>query len=1049
MSLSPVAFALRRPVTVIVLVIGIVVGAVVAIEGSPIDIFPRLGIPVIYVVQPYAGMAPKQMEGQIVTYYEYHFLYVNGVEHIESQSIQGLAIIKLYFHPSADIDQALAQVTAMSFRSLAFMPPGTLPPFILRFGAGSIPVGKLVFSSETRSGTSIQDLATYRVRPLLATLPGVSAPPPAGGRVRTIVVTVDPDKLRAYRISPQEVAVALAKSNLTLPSGNIHTGNLAPIVVTNAMAADYRELLRLPLRIGEGPTIFLQDVGQIEDSADIVYNLALVDGRHTVYMPLTKESDASTLSVVSAIKAALPRMRAVVPPDVHIRFEFDQSVYVKASLRGLVIEGVLGALLTGLMVLLFLRDWRAVVIVVSTIPFSILASVIGLRLAGQTLNIMTLGGLALAVGILVDEATVAIENIHSHLEKGESADRAALDGMGEVILPRFLAMLCVIAVFLPTFSMVGIGRALFPPLSLAVAFAMIASFLISSTLLPVLAVWLFRGESRKPESKEGAFARFQERYARVAAAAVRWRWLTLGLFALISAGLILLGGTLGTGLFPVATEGQMQVRVRAPAGTRLERTAEIVNDVDQEIRKAVGPGMERISLANIGPTPWEYPVNATFLWNSGPQDALLMVALNSGHRPSVAKLEEELRGTLARRFPDVGFSFEPGDIVSQVMNFGSPTPVSVSVSGNDLAETRGFAERLLRGMRKASSLRDAQIQMPLDFPTIDVEIDRERAGQLGVALDEVAKSIVAAASSSILVVPNFWTDPTSGLPYRVAVRVPEHRLNSLEALADLPVMAQGAPRPYVSDVASLRPGTTPGEYDHLNSQRTVTVTANVAGEDLGLAGREVERVVREAGPPPRGSAVEIRGQTAQLKATLKSLGSGLGLAVIVVILLLAGNYQSWREPLMVLLILPAVLAGVVVALFATGSTINVESMMGAVMAVGVAVANAVLLVTFANERRAAGDDAATAAVSGAKARIRPILMTGLAMSIGMVPMSLGLTEGGKQTAPLGRAVVGGLLLSMVAILIVLPVAYAWLSPKEFRSPSVHPDDAVNGKKAAT
>ncbi len=1040
MTLSPVGFALRRPVTVLVLAAAVLVGAWVAVSGMPIDIFPHLNLPVIYVVQPYAGMAPSQMEGQIVTYYEYHFLYVNGIEHVESESIQGLSIVKLYFHPDADISQALAQVTAMAFRSLAFMPPGTLPPFILRYGAGSIPVGQLVFSSERRSGTEIQDLVTYQVRPLVATLPGVSGPPPTGGRVRMIVVDVDPGRLRSYRISPEDVATALVKGNLTLPSGNIGAGKFFPLVATNAMAADFHELERLPLRIGAGPTIFLRDVGKISDSADLVYDIALVNGRHTVYMSLTKDADASTLSVVAAIKAALPRMQAVVPPDVHIRFEFDQSVYVKASLRGLALEGALGALLTGLMVLVFLGDWRSVLIVIVVIPFSILGAIVGLRIAGQTLNLMTIGGLALAVGILVDEATVAIENIHTHLKRGTPARRAVLDAMNEVILPRFLAVLCIVAVFLPTFSMTGIGRALFPPLSLAVAFAMLASFLLASTLLPVLSVWLFQHRPRAQE-KPGRFARFQDGYARFEAAAVGHPAWTLGSFALVVLGCLALGGLgLGTSLFPPDPEGQMQVHVRAPAGTRLEQTEAIVRGVTKEIDEAAGPGLVRISLANIGPPPWEYPSNATFVWNSGPQDALLMVALNPGRRPSVAQLQEELRGRLARRFPGVAFSFEPGDIVSQVMNFGSPTPVSVSVAGNDLVETRAFAETLLRRLVALPSLRDVQIPMPLDYPTIDVHVDRERAGQLGVDIAGVTKSIVAATSSSVLVVPNYWTDPKTGLPYRVAVRVPQHQLNSMQSLASLPAMLQGNLRPYVSDVASVSRGHVPGEFDHYDSQRTITITANMVGEDLGRVGREVEQVLREAGPPPRGSVVQIRGQIAQLKETLSSLDRGLALAVVVVLLLLVGNFQSWREAAAILAILPAVLAGVSVALLSTGSTINVESMMGAIMAIGVAVANAVLLVTFANERRRAGDDPYAAAVAGARARIRAILMTGLAMMVGMVPMALGLTEGGKQTAPLGRAVIGGILFSMIATLLVLPVIYAALSRKGVvRSPSLHPE----------
>ncbi len=1038
--MSPTALALRRPVAAAVLAFSLALAAAVALRGVPIDIFPHLGIPVVYVVQPYAGLAPSQMEGQIVTYYEYHFLYVNGIEHIESESIQGLSILKLYFHPSADISQALAQVTAMVFRSLAFMPPGTLPPFILRYGAGSIPVGRLVFSSATRSGTSIQDLATYSVRPLLATLPGVSAPPAAGGRVRTIVVDVDPDRLRAYRLSPEDVARALAKGNLTVPSGTINVGKLTPIVTTNAMVADIQSLRRLPLRIGPGPTVFLEDVGRIEDAADIVYNVALVNGRHSVYMPLTKEADASTLAVVAAIKGALPRMRAVVPPDVHIDFEFDQSVYVRGALVGLGVEGTLGALLTGLMVLIFLRNLRAVGIVALIIPLSLMGSLVALRLAGQTLNIMTLGGLALSIGILVDEATVTIENFFAHLQAGDPPARAGLAATEEVLLPNFVSLLCVVAVFLPAFSMAGIGRALFPPLALAVAFAMATSFLLSVTLLPVMEVWAFRKKPPRAHREGGFFDRFRGRYGAVVDAGLRHGWVPMAAYALLVACGLLLALRLGTELFPRDSAGQIQLRVRAPAGTRLEQTEKIVDGVEQEIERAAGRDMVRITLANIGPAPWEYPVNATFVWNSGPQEALVLASLRKGRRPAVPQLEEILRGRLRRRYPDVSISFQAGDIVSQVLNFGSPAPIAVTVAGNDLAETRAYASKLLDGMRRIPSLRDVEIPLPFDDPSIEVNIDRERAGQLGVTVAQVVDSIVTAASSSVLVIPNFWTEPKTGLPYRIAVRVPEHELKSMAALAALPAVPEGAPRPYVGDVASLARGTTIGEYDHLNSQRTITVTANLAGSDLGTAGSAVRRAIAEAGAPPRGSTVQVRGQVAVMKRTLESLAGGLALAILVVLLVLIANFQSLRAALVVLSTIPAVLVGVVAALTVTGTTLNVESMMGAIMAIGIAVANAVLLVAFANARRREGMPAKAAVAAAARERLRPILMTSLAMVAGMIPMALGLSEGGKLTAPLGRAVIGGLLASLFATLLAAPVVYGRLMRKASPRPaSLHPE----------
>ena len=1033
--------ALRRPMTVLVVAIAILLSAGLAIRRAPVDIFPDLGVPVVYVVQPYAGMSPSQMEAQIVGYYEYHFLYVAGVEHIESQSIQGMAMLKIYFHPGTDIAQATAQTTAMAFRATSFMPPGTLPPFIVRFDAGSIPVGQLVFSSDTRSDAEIQDQALYKVRPLLATLPGVSAPPPSGGKVRTITILADLAKLRSYRMSPDDVAQALAKANLTVPAGNVRVGDLTTIAATNAMVKRPAELADVPLRTADGATVFVRDIGRVEDGTDVVYNIALVDGRRTVYMPIQKRADASTLDVVNEVKQALPKMRELVPPDIRMDLAFDQSVYVTHAIDGLTLEAILGAALTSVTVLLFLFDLRAALIVIVTIPLSVLAAIAGLRVAGQTVNIMTLGGLALAVGILVDEATVAIENIHAHLARGAEPGRAVVDAMREVMAPRFLAMLCVIAVFIPSFFMVGIGRALFPPLAMAVGFAMIASYLLSSTLVPVLAVWLFRSRAAHAE-RRSLFDRLRDLYARVAGVVVRLRWIVAPAYlaAAVAIALVLVGG-LGRELFPRTDTGQFQVRVRAPAGTRLERTEEIVKSIDRAIRDEVGAQHVQMTLGNIGNPPWTYPVNGIYVWNGGPQDALLLVALEPGDRPSVPVLEERLRARLARELPDVQLSFEAGDVVSQVLNFGAPTQVNVSVSSSNLADARGFAEKVRAALAGDARLRDVQIPQALDYPTLDIDIDRERASVLGVGLDHVAKALVAATSSSVLVVPNFWTNPQNGVPYRVALRVPENQMQSADDVRNLPVMADGAAGPLMRDVATVTPGTTPGELDHYNSQRTVNVVANVAGDDLGAAGAAVDRALAQAGTPPRGTSVAVHGQVEQMRLTLTSLEEGLALAVLVVVLLLTANFQSIRDALVVLTMVPAVLVGVAAALALTGSTLNVQSLMGAILSIGVSIANALLLITFARERRRAGDDLATAARTAAAARLRPILMTSVAMIAGMVPMALGLGEGGAQNAPLGRAVIGGLAASTIAALFVLPALYsAFARGGAYRSPSLDPDD---------
>jgi multidrug efflux pump subunit AcrB len=910
-----------------------------------------------------------------------------------------------------------------------------------------VPVGQLVFSSESRSGAEVQDLALYKVRPLLATLPGISAPPPSGGKVRMIVAYADPDRLRSYGLSTDDVATAIARGNLTLPAGNVRDGDYTTIADTNAMVSAAKELERLPVRPGSGPTVLLGDVARVEDSSDVVSNVALVNGQDTVYMPITKRPDASTLDVVASLKQALPRMRAQVPDDVHIDFEFDQSVFVKNAIRGLATEGGLGALLTGLTVLLFLRSWRSALIVVLTIPLSILSALIALRLCGQTVNVMTLSGLALAVGILVDEATVAIENIHTHLGMGKRPGRAVVDAMREVMQPRLLAMLSILAVFIPTFFLVGVSRSLFPPLALAVSFSMIASYLLSNTLVPVLATRLFRDVRRGEEAPGGGFfARWAEAYERFVAKMVRFRWVVVPLYLLLCGSAFFLLQGIGTELFPRVDTGQFQLRIRAPAGTRLERTVDIVRGVDQAIREEVGAGHVRMTLANVGNPAWTYPVNALYVFNSGPQDAVLLVQLQGKDRIRQTDLEARLRSRLARDYPTVHFSFEAGDIVSQILNFGAPTPIQVSVSGKQLSETRRFAQRVVDSLERIPALRDVHIPIALDYPTFDIRIDRERAGQLGLTVDRVGKSIVNATSSSALTTPIFWTDPTSGVGYRVQLRVPENRIQSIDDLENLPVMQDGIGRTSLRDIADVGKGTTPGELDHYNSQRTVDVTANIAGDDLGKAADDVERAIAALGPPPKGSTVALHGQAEQMRSTLASLRQGLGLAVLVVLLMLAANFQSVREPVVVLLTTPAVLAGVLVALGVTGTTLNVQSLMGAIMSIGVSVANAVLLVTFAKDVWHGGAEQSAAVTRAARRRVRPILMTSIAMIAGMIPTALAIGEGGEQSAPLGRAVIGGLLASTLATLVFLPAVYVLVARRGVaRSPSLDPDDPTSAE----
>ena len=1015
-------FALRRPVTILVAVLSIALCTVLAVRRMAVDIFPDLNVPVIYVAQPYGGMDPAQMEGFLISYYEYHFLYIAGIEHVESKSIQNVGLVKLFFHPGTDMSQALAQTVSYVERSRAFMPPGTVAPFIVRFDAGSVPVGYLVFSSDARSVGEVQDLALFRVRPMFSTLPGVSAPPPFGGNQRTVVIHVDPERLRAYRVSPEEVVRAVQAGNAILPSGNVRTGDLNRIAPINSVVSSINTLGDLPVRSGAGPAVYVRDLGYVDNSTDITTGYALVDGKRTVYIPVTKRSDASTLAVIEEVKNALPRFRSVIPEDIQIHLEFDQSVYVKNALRSLVQEGLLGAVLTALMVLLFLRDWRGSLIVVLTIPFALLAAVVALWGSNQTLNVMTLGGLALAVGILVDEATVAMENIHTHLARGRPVAEAVLNASAEVIFPRLLAMLCVLAVFVPSFFMTGVTRALFVPLTLSVGFAMIASYLLASTLVPVLSRSLL-----KPEVAHtgGAFDRLREIYAAFLGRLLRVRWLVLAGYVAVAAVVVLmLTPVLGREIFPRVDLGQMQLRLRAPAGTRIERTEVLTQQTLEAIKQAAGPDNVAITLCYIGTQPASYPVNTIHLWTSGPHEAVLRVALKPGARVRMSALEERLRETLPKKFPGTTFSFEPGDVISQIMNYGAPTPIEVVTAGPNLAADLGHAQKLMTALKEIPSLRDLQFTQPLEYPSLNVDVDRVRAGQLGVTMDQVGRALVSGTSSTRFIAPNYWRDPASGTAYQVQVEIPQPLVTTPEDVENIPAMQPGSAGPYVRDLARVSFGSVVGEYDRYNQQRMVTISANVAGEDLGRAAARVEQAIRRVGETPRGVTVTVRGQVATMRQTLGSLQIGLGLAVVVIFLLLAANFESFMLSLVVLSTIPAVLAGVVLMLLVTGTTANVQSFMGAIMALGVAVANAILLVTFAEEARRGGATPLDAALEGARTRLRPILMTSSAMIAGMVPLALALGQGSEQTAPLGRAVIGGLLAATASTLFVLPSVFA-------------------------
>ena len=1038
--------AMRRPITIVVAVLAVALASVMAIRQMKVDIFPKLGAPAIYVAQPYGGMDPSQMEGYLTYYYEYHFLYITGIEHVESKNIQGIALMKLVFHPDTDMGQAMGEVVGYVNRARAFMPPGAVPPFIMRFDAGSVPVAQLVFSSSTRTVPEMQDIALNRVRPIFATLPGVSAPPPFGGSQRTIVVRVDPEKLRQYRLSPDEVVGAVNRATTVLPSGNVRTGDLIRIASTNAtLGGNIQELLDAPLRLGAGPTVYLRDVGTIQDTADIVVGYAHVDDKRTVYIPVTKRADASTLDVIRNVRRALPAMRNVAPEDVKIDLVFDQSRYVTGALNGLIGEALLGAILTGLMVLLFLRDFRSSLIVVITIPFSILSAVVALWLSGQTINIMTLGGLALAVGVLVDEATVAIENIHTHLGSGMPKARAVLEASQKTITPRLLSMLCVLSVFIPSLFMTGVGRQLFVPLSLAVGLAMISSYVLSSTLVPVLSTWMLKsGTAHEPR----LFERIRNRYRVQLERTLSVRWVIVLAYLAVTVVLIaLLLPRIGTEIFPTVESRQLQLRLRAPTGTRLERTEVIELKAMDVIKQLVGPKNVEITTGFIGVQTPNYPINTIYLFASGQHEAVVGVSLTP-HAPPVAEaLKEQVRQELKKALPDVSVSFEAADIISQVMSFGSPTPIEVAVQGPQLAASRAFAEKVRAELVKIDSLRDLQYAQPLDYPSLQIQINRDRAGQFGVSTADVARSLVAATSSSRYTDLNFWRDPGSGNGFQIQVEIPQAKMASLEDVSELPVTPRTGGgetgRPLVADVANVDYGTVPGEVDRYNMQRVVSFTANIHGKPLGRVVGEIREAIARAGAPPRGVTVHNRGQVPAFEETLAGLRSGLLLAILVIFLLLAANFQSFRLALAVVSGVPAVILGVVLMLLVTRTTLNVQSFMGAIMAIGISVANAILLVTFAENARHDGSSVRDAAIHGSFSRLRAILMTATAMIAGMIPIALG-TGARAQMAPLGRAVIGGLFMATLATLLVLPSVYTLVQARvRSISPTLHPDDPAS------
>ncbi|MBN8861023.1 MAG: efflux RND transporter permease subunit [Sphingobacteriales bacterium] len=1073
--MSLVTSALRKPISTVVITVSFLLFAVITIISIPVDIFPKLNLPTIYVIESYGGMSPQQMEGFFSTRMQDQFLYVNGIKNITAENVQGLTVLKLNFYENTDMAEASAQVALQVNRVMKFFPPGALPPQVVRFDASSLPVGQLVLSSDSRSLKEIYDLATTRVRPMFAAIPGLSAPPPFGANSRTITVNVDPDKLRSYNLTADEVVSALAKFNVMAPSGNLRLDNTMYVTTINTLVQQIDEFSDIPVVTKNGVPVLVKDIARVADATDITVDYALINGKRSIYIPVVKTADASTWDVVNSLKKKIPEIKSLLPDDMHISYEFDQSVFVINAVKSLVSEGALGALLTGLMVLLFLRDLRSSLIVVITIPVSILIGVLLLNLFGQTINIMTLSGLALAIGILVDQSTVTIENIHQHLEMGKSKKQAVLDGCEEIAFPLLLILLCILAVFAPSFLMKGVPRAMFLPLSLSIGLTMIISYIAAQTLVPILSNWMIRAEryrhyhhgvihahagqaldtnekdqverhlaNEKHDTKgNDLFEKIKLRYMTVLKRWMPFKKPIVIVYLLTVVALVIFGfGMIGKDMMPKLNNGQFQLRVKEPDGTRLERTEEKVRQVLQIIDTTVQHHVA-VSSTYVGMIPTSYGTSNLYIFNTGTHEAVMQVTLDEHYKVNMDELKDALRRNIHYKLPELRLSFEPIDMTEKIMSQGAATPIEVRVAGKDMKEIEQYAQTLVSKMKAIPCLRDVQIAQPLKFPVVSITIDRIKAAQMGLNVEDIARSVTASTSSSRFTQKNQWLDENKAYTYQIQVQIPEYIMNSMDELKEIPLI-KGRTSPVLGDIATFKTVYTPGEYDRSGPRRFLTVGANIYKKDLGYATEEVKKAIAAVGVPPKGMITEVKGMSGLLEETFSSLQGGLLFAILVIFLLLAANYQSVKLSLVVLSTVPAVIAGSLAALLLTGSTLNLQSYMGMIMSTGVSVANAILIVTNGEKLRTDYRNASKAAITSASIRMRPILMTSLAMVAGMIPMSLGMGEAGEQSAPLGRAVVGGLIASTLAALFILPQVFAWVQHRStYDDPSLMPSVTTN------
>ena len=1040
-----IKFALAKPISILVFVGGLFFFGIQAIKEIKVDILPQMDMPVIYVAQPFGGYTPDQMEAYFAKGYVRLMVFNNGLKSIETKNIQGLTLVKLSYYQGTNMAQAAAELTALCNRAQAIFPPGTQPPFIIRFDSSTIPIGQLVMSSETRTNNELADLANEYVRSSFTSVPGLMSPAPAGGSPRAITINVDPSKMRSHNLTTDQIVAALTENNRTAPSGNVRIGNKDYITPTNNTLRNLKEFEKIPLFKGSVENLTIGDVATVGNEADIVRGYALVNGRRSVFLSIAKSADASTWEVVKKLKAAMPNIQNNLPEDVELTYEFDQSVYILNSLKSLITEGIIGAVLTGLMVILFLGDRRAALIVVLTIPISIISGVLFLNLFGFTINLMTLSGLALAIGILVDESTVTIENIHQHLDMGKSKAKAIFDACLEIAFPKLLILLCILAIFAPAFTMAGIPGSLFLPLALAIGFSMITSYLLSQTFVPVMANWIMKENHHQAktasESKISRFDKFRNWFLGVIDKLLPKRKLVSILYLVgISAIAFLLINSIGRDVFPKVNSSQFQMRLRAPEGTRVEQTEQIALKALTEIEDMVGPEHIGISSVYAGMHPSQYSISSLYLFMAQPHEILYQIALKDFYA-DMDTFKDSVRARIHRKLPTLKVSFEPIEMTEKILSQGSPTPIEIRLSGIDKTTNVEYAKKIIDKLEGIPYFRDAQLAQSTNYPALNIDIDRTKAAQLGVDVSEITNSLIATTSSSRYTAKNVWIDEGRGQTVSVQVQVPISEVSSIPQLGQTPIRTNTA-RPVLGDVATITPSTISGEIDNLGALPYVSVTANIDHIDLGTAMDEANMVISELGDLPRGLNIELIGLTKVLEETLSSLQSGLLVAMLVIFLMLAANFQSFNVSFVVLTAAPAVVMGSLILLLITGSTLNLQSYMGIILAVGVSIANAVLLVSNAEELRLKNDgNALLAAREAANVRLRPIIMTSMAMIAGMLPMAIGHGESGEQAAPLGRAVIGGLLFSTFAVLVIIPIIFAWVRKNAtIESVSLNPED---------